>query len=328
MIRVDLSVSDQAAHAVLRAVLAVWTYISEGVMPLKRVVLAGLGFLALNGLAYGDSVDFNTAGDLNGKFTINNQTGTAATPGFPGFNQVTSGGIGGGGAVDITAGPSGTLDATAIYNVRSFNLADGPIRLSEAVKILPQYTIGDRLLHMGLIDDTATNHQLNGGAPALADFISARIFPTIAPVAGSPTAAFTYQVQAGQSTGTTATATSNNTATANFNLILGDWYQFTVDISKSATPNTFTVAGFLQDLGADGLTPGATLSFGPENSSGVNTVDLYSDTTVFGAFRGHAAGGGADLYDNFSITQPVPEPASFGLLGLAAMALTSRRKRK
>jgi hypothetical protein len=298
-------------------------------MPLKRVVLAGLGFLALNALAYGDSVDYNTAGDLNGKFTINNQTGTAATPGFPGFVQVTSGGIGNSGAVDITAGPSGTLDATAIYNVRSYNLDNGPIRLSQAVKILTQYTSGDRLIHMGLIDDTAANHQLNGGAPALADFISARIFPTAAPAAGATTGPFVWQVQAGQSTGTAATATSNNAQTATpFNLTLGDWYQFTVDITKSATANTFIVSGSLQDLGTDGLTAGTTLSFAPETSSNANTVDLYNDTTVFGAFRGHASTGGADLYDNFSITQPVPEPASLGLLGLAAMTLSTRRKRK
>jgi hypothetical protein len=298
-------------------------------MSKKRAVLAGAALLALSGLAYADSVNYDTAGDLTGKFTINNQTGTAATPGFPGFVQVSSGGIGNTGAVDITAGPSGTLDATAIYNVRSYNLNDGPIRLSQAVKILPQYTSGDRLIHMGLIDDTATNHQLNGGAPALADFISARIFPTAAPPAGATTGPFVWQVQAGQSTGAVATATSNNPQTATpFNLTLGDWYQFTIDITKSATANTFIVSGSLQDLGTDGLTPGSTLVFAPETSSNANTVDLYADTTVFGAFRGHAAGGGADLYDNFSITQPVPEPASFGLLGLASMALGIRRKRK
>jgi len=314
-----------AAQAVLRAVSSVWTHISEGSMPLKRVVLAGLGFLALNGLAYADSVDYNTPGDLAGKFTINNQTGTAVTPGFPGFIQVSNGGIGDSGAVDITAGPSGTLDATAIYNVRSFNPADGPIRISQYVKILPTYTAGDRLIHVGLIDDTATNHQLNGGAPAVADFISARIFP----VPNTPLGTFTWQVQAGQAPVPAGpnTGTFNNTQSANFNLILGDWYLFTADFTKTATPNVFSVGGSLQDFGTDGLTAGATTTFAPENSS-ASAPDIYADTTVFGAFRGHASTGGADLYDNFSITQAVPEPASFGLLGLAAMALTSRRKRK
>jgi hypothetical protein len=294
-------------------------------MPLKRVVLAGLGFLALNGLAYGDSVDYNTPTDLATKFIINNQTGTAGT----GFSQVGSGGIGNSGAVDITAGPSGTLDATAIYNVKSYNLDNGPIRLSQAVKILANgaYTNGDRLLQLGLIDDTATGHQFNG-TPAVADFISGRLFPTAAPAAGATTGPFVWQVQAGQSTAGGPTATISNAQSAAFNLTLGDWYQFTVDITKSATPNTFNVAGFLQDLGADGLTPGATLTFGPEITSNTSTVDIYSDTTVFGGYRGHASTGGADLYDNFSITQPVPEPASLGLLGLAAMALTNRRKRK
>jgi len=303
-------------------------------MPKKRVVLASLGLFALSGLAYGDSVDFNTPGDLTGKFNLNNQSGATTTPGFPGFTQVANGGISNSGAVDVTAGPSGgtnppPMDVTAVYNVKSYNLADGPIRLSEAVKVLTQYGSGDRLIHMGLIDDTGTGHQLNGGAPAIADFISARIFPTAAPAVGATTGPFVWQVQAGQSTAGGATATTNNPQTATpFNLILGDWYQFTVDITKSATPNTFNVSGFLQDLGASGLTPGATLTFGPESINSVNTVDIYNDTTVFGAFRGHASTGGADLYDNFSITQPVPEPASLGLLGLAAMAMGARRKRK
>ena len=157
-------------------------------MPLKRVVLAGLGLLALSSLAYGDSVDFNTAGDLNGKFNLNNQTGATTTPGYPGFNQVTSGGIGDSGAVDVTAGPSGgtnppPMDVTAVYKVNSYNLDNDPIRLSESVKILTQYISGDRLIHLGLIDDTGTGHQLNGGAPSVADFISARIFPTATPAA-------------------------------------------------------------------------------------------------------------------------------------------------
>ena len=294
-------------------------------MRIRKALLASVGVFALSGLAYGDlqSVDFNTPGDLTTKFNLNNQTGVG------GFTQTTNGGIGDSGAVDITAGPSGTQDVTAVYNVKSYNLDNGPIRLQEFVKIMSSgYTTGDRLLQLGLLDDLGTGHQLNGGAPAVADFISARIFPTVNPVAGSPTAAFTYQVQAGQATGAGNTATSNNTQTANFNLTLGDWYRFAVDISKSATPNTFTVAGFLQDMGTDGLTPGTSLTFGPENSSNANTVDLYTDTAVYAGFRGHASTGGADMYDNFSVLQPVPEPASLGLLGLAAMTLGARRKRK
>jgi hypothetical protein len=291
-------------------------------MPRKRALLAGLGLFALSGLAHADSVDYNTPGDLTTKFNLNNQSGTG------GFTQVTSGGIGNSGAVDVTAG--NPPDVTAVYNVRSFNPADGPIRISQYVKVLPTYALGDRLLQLGLIDDTATGHQLNGGAPAVADFISARVFPTVLPVAGSPTAAFTWQVQAGQNPTATSqnTTTFNNNQSANFNLILGDWYLLNVDITKSAIPNVFSVGGSLQDFGTDGLTAGATMTFAPENSS-ASATDIYADTTVFGAFRGHAATGGADMFDNFSITQNVvPEPASLGLLGLAAMAMGARRKRK
>jgi hypothetical protein len=299
----------------------------DGVMPKKRVLLASVGLFALNGLAYADSVDFNTPGDLSGKFTINNQTGAAGT----GFSQMSSGGVGNSGGVDVTAGPSNTLDATAIYNVRSFNPADGPITISQFVKVLPApYANGDRLLHLGLIDDLAANHQLNGGAPAVADFISARMSPTAATVAGATTGPFAFQVQVAQSTAGAATATDNNTQGAPVNLILGDWYQFSIDITKTGTPNVFSVGGRLQDFGADGLTPGTVFTFPAENNilTNARSTDIYNDTTVYGAFRGHAAGGGADMYDNFSITQAVPEPASFGIFGLAALAMGARRKRK
>ena len=131
-----------------------------------------------------------------------------------------------------------------------------------------------------------------------------------------------------QSTGGVATATTNSANSPDMQLILGDWYQFSIDITKSAAANTFLVSGALQDFGTDGLTAGTTTTLAPVTINSANTVEIYNDTTVFGAFRSHAGQGGADTLDNFSITQPVPEPASFGLLGLAAMALVSRRKRK
>jgi hypothetical protein len=287
----------------------------------KRSLCVAVTLAALGALARADTVDYNTPGDLAAKFKLNNQTGTG------GFVQVDTGGIGNSGAVDITAGPASTQDVTAIYNVQSYDLNNGPIRLSQAVKVATQYTNGDRLLQLGLIDDLAANHQLNGGTPAVADFISGRIFPTAAPAAGATTGPFVWQVQAGQSTAGAATATSNGPNSAAFNLILGDWYQFTVDITKNATPNSFTLTGTLQDLGADGLTPGATMTFGPEPSPTTNTAEIYNDTTVYGSYRGHFSTGGADLYDNFSITQPVPEPASMlALAAVGALGLIRRRR--
>ena len=68
------------------------------------------------------------------------------------------------------------------------------------------------------------------------------------------------------------------------------------------------------------------MTFAPE-SSNAGATDIYADTTVYGAFRGHALRGGADLYDNFSINQTVPEPtALLGLAGFATLALIRRRR--
>lgn len=287
----------------------------------RAVLLGGLGMVFLAGPAGAAVVTFDNPNDFANNFVVNTQTGTAGT----GFTQVSSGGVGNTGAVDVTAGPSGTLDSTAVYTPTSFDPAAGTITISQFVKVQSTNT-GDRLLHLGIIDDTSATHQLNGGGAARADFISARISPGANTAAGATTSAFNYQVQAGQSTSGAATGTTNNNATTNFDLTLGDWYLFTINITKTATVNTFSVDGSLQDFGADGLTPGATNTFAVQTIA-ANTTDMYNDTTVFGAFRSHAAQGGADLLDTFTITQQTPEPAALGLVGMAAVGLLSRRRR-
>jgi hypothetical protein len=185
---------------------------------------------------------------------------------------------------------------------------------------------GDRLLHLGLIDDLTPTHQLNGGGAARADFISARMSPTAATTAGATTSPFAFQVQSGQSSGTTATATTNNTQLAAINLDIGDWYLFTIDVTRTGTANTFSVGGSLQDFGADGLTPGTVVTFAPQTIA-ANTSEIYNDSAVYAAFRSHASTGGADLLDTFTVTQAVPEPASLGMMVLAGAAML-RRKRK
>jgi hypothetical protein len=268
-------------------------------------------------------VTFDQPTDLSTNFSVNNQTGTAGT----GYVPVTSGGIGNTGALDVTAGPSGTLDATAVYTPQSFNPQAGTITISQYVKVQAP-TTGDRLLHLGIIDDTGATHQLNGGGAARADFISARLFPTVNTVAGAPTSPFTYQVQAGNSVDSpsTATATTNNTQTANFDLTIGDWYLFTMNINRLATANTFSVDSTLQDFGTDGLTVGTTMTFAAQTIA-ANTTDIYNDTQVYGAFRAHATNGGADLLDTFTVSQTVPEPGALCFMGLGAISLLARRRK-
>jgi len=281
--------------------------------------LIALGGLAAANVAQAAVVTFDSPADLNNNFAVNNQTGTG------GYVPVTSGGIGNTGALDVTAGPSGTLDATAVYKLQSFNPQEGTITVSQYVKVQATPTTGDRLLHLGIIDDTSATHQLNGGGAARADFISARVFPTVATTAGATTGADTYQVQAGNSidSPSTATATTNNTQSADFNLTIGDWYLFTINVNRQATANTFSVDSTLQDFGTDGLTPGTTMTFAAQTISG-NTTDIYNDTQVFGAFRSHATNGGADLLDTFSV---IPEPSTLSFLGLGAIGLLARRRK-
>jgi len=274
----------------------------------------------MSGSVKADQVTFDSPGDLAANFTINNQTGSG------GYTEMPSGGISNTRAVDVTTGPSATLDATAIYNKLSFNPQNGTIAVSEFVKIQAITSTADRLLHLGIIDDTAATHQLNGGLPSKADFISARLNPT-AVTAGTLTP-FAFQAQAGQSDGTNGTTTTNNPGTpvASVNLTTGNWYQFTVLIGVGAA-NTFNVGGTIQDFGTDGATPGALTAFGPFSLT-TNTSDMYNDPTVFGAFRSFQSTGGADALDNFMITQTVPEPGTLGACLLAALMSVGVRRRR
>jgi hypothetical protein len=289
----------------------------------KRLFTVGLFGALTAGAARGGVVNFDSPTDLSTNFVINTQTGAAGT----GYNAVTSGGVGNSGAVDVTAGPSTALDSTAVYTPQNFNPQNGTITISQYVKVQATPTIGDRLLHLGIIDDTTAGRQLNGGGAARADFVSARLFPNLATVAGATTTPFAYQVQAGNSPdAATATATTNNTQSANFDLKIGDWYLFTVNINRLTTANTFSVDSTLQDFGADGVTPGTTQTFAAQTIA-ANTTDIYNDTSVFGAFRAHAGSGGADLLDTFSVSQSAtPEPGACCLLGVGVLGLLKRRR--
>jgi hypothetical protein len=264
-----------------------------------------------------DQVNFDSPGQLGANFTINNQTGSG------GYTEMPSGGISNSGAVDVTTGPSNTLDATAVYNKLSFNPQNGPITVSEFVKVQSTAT-GDRLLHLGIIDDTGATHQLNGGGAARSDFISARMSPNSATV--GTTTPYAFQAQSGQSDGVAATATTNSASSSAVNLTVGNWYKFTVNFSLGAA-NTFNVVGAIQDFGIDGATPGALTVF-PSQSLTTNTTDMYNDPTVFGAFRSFASTGGADALDNFSIIQTVPEPGSLGVCLLAGLMSVGARRRR
>src|SRR3954470_16768871 len=97
---------------------------------------AALGCVAVAGGARADVVTFDNSSDLANNFNINVQSGTSGTTaGYPGYVAVSSGGASNSGAVDVTGGPASTLDATGVYNKRSFDLVAGVVTVSQLVKV-------------------------------------------------------------------------------------------------------------------------------------------------------------------------------------------------
>jgi hypothetical protein len=288
---------------------------------MKQFTLAG--FIAVtSSLALAQSpavfVNFNTSGDLLNNFNIYQNSSptrvvTADAATSP-YSQATTGGVGGGGRVNITTGTGITPDSTAIYRNMSFNFASSgeALTVSSFVRIQAPTESGNRLLHLGFANENTSG--LNGNA-GLA-FMGFRLNPT---AVGSTVLAPQWQTK------TAAGGTVNTSGGANVVLTAGDWYQMSLTFLNQGG-GQIQGSGFLQDFGSDGLTPsGVLLFFSP---TVLTSVDIASDSTVWGAFRSFAADGAGGL-DNFSISA-IPEPGTVALLGLGlgAMVLTGIRSRK
>ena len=243
-------------------------------------------------------VDFDTAGDLANNFTI---TGA--------MTQSPTGGAGNSGSVTPPA-----ADATAVYNQDTFAFDTGETAtISMLLKKGPTPAGGSRALQLGFGNGTSSLFT-NGTS----SFLSARI--------DSSTGATAGQMQLAVQTRDGSALTTNAQGSA-FSLTNGNFYLFTVNITKTGD-SSFVLDGSVVDQGIDGLTPGATIASFTDAAVTNNTLGGSGTTSgLNAAFRSNASAGAAAL-DNFSANAgPIPEPGSLGLIGLGALSLVARRRR-
>jgi hypothetical protein len=160
-------------------------------------------------------------------------------------------------------------------------------------------------LQLGLAASRPGAFLNNSGA-----FISGRFIAT-------STEVFQLQTQTGN--GSTATTTNHGST---FTLTNDNWYFLQVDLTRSATANTFIADLQLRNADSTGVL-GTTVASATNLSVTTNNA-LYSDSTVFGGFRA-ADLNAVDRLDNVSISQ-VPEPTTIGLLAASGLLIGRRRR--
>jgi len=274
------------------------------------VVIAGVAFAGSAAGAHAQFVDFNTNGDLLGKFSIN-----ASAVGNR-YTQVLSGGLANTGAVDML----NTLDSdhtTAVSNQFSYDFATigHSVTVSSFIKRQDATQSQTPFAQLGILTDLTG--RMDGGA-ATNSYSSIRLIP------GSPLATnVAFQTESKVVNGNRERVTPGLSTS----LTAGNWYRVEGTF-KLVSATQLLIGMSLEDWGPTGAAFQSTaLAFSPTLitiSLPVGTSNpVTGDPSVWVGFRTFHEGG-ADLLDNFSV---VPEPTTLALIGLAAAFVARHRSR-
>ena len=272
------------------------------------VIVAAVTLGAATG-AWAQFVDFNTPGDLLGKFSIN----TSAVGNR--YTQVATGGLLNSGAVDML----NTLDSdhtTAVSNQFSydFSTVGHSVTVSSFIRRQDATQAQTPFAMLGVMSDLG--ERMDAGLAANS-YASIRLIP------GSPLAnnvAFQTETKLDGGSRQRVTPGLSNSLTA------GNWYRVEGTF-KLVSPTELLIGMSLEDWGPAGAAFQSTaLAFAPTliTLSGTGTNPVTGDPSVWVAFRTFHEGG-ADVLDNFSA---VPEPATLMLVGLGAALAVRRRSRR
>jgi autotransporter-associated beta strand protein len=248
----------------------------------------------------GISFDFNTPGQFTNvpyNVQINEWLHGVNTAGQfpPQMQETTTGGVGGSGALDIFgAGDMQIIQPQTSYD---FSLNGQALVASTWVRVVAP-TSNQRMTQIGFV---TTTNLYAGAAPGL---ISAGIsdnnpqgFMTVI-MQSTAQPALTYQLRLQHRRTTGSIAEVTPTPTPQATLTAGNWYKLVATFQniKGTVADNFAVSASLQDMGANGTTPGAiAMSYTATN---VNNPDLVNQRNMFLALRCNGTATGADMWDN------------------------------
>jgi len=249
-------------------------------------------------LVSGISFDFDTPGQYtNAPYYLiynnwlNNGFLASALP-APAVYENPIGGTGpypGSGGLEMPANNANENTSMLLPVNFDFSLAGKAVYASTMFKVKAPVTANRRSTQIGLI--TSTNFGIND--------VVGQSFATVivqAPTAGTAS----YELRTQRRVGPAATggaAFQESVVAAATPLTLSNWYRLTVSFVNTRTPGdptNFTITASLQDMGAFGTTPGATVA---SFTTTTNHGDIVNFKNVFFALRSFEDGG-VDARDN------------------------------
>lgn len=269
-----------------------------------RSLAVGAMCIGVAATAHAALVDFNTPGDLTGRFSLNhNGFGVK-------YTQVASGGLGNSGAVDLL----NTVDAdhtTAVFTDYNYNFAAAGNAITVSQFGLRQTAVAAQtpFLQIGIVSDPG--ERMDAGTSSNS-YTSIKINPESASLGSLAS----FQVESKVNGGSRTRVTPGISAT----LTAGNWYRASATFTNlSATQ--ISVSAVLEDWGTTGAAFVSTAMILPTTVVNVSGADqVNGDSTVWAAFRDFHEGG-MNLIDDFSVT---PEPTTALVLVIAAAAIRRR----
>ncbi|MBA3482906.1 MAG: hypothetical protein H0T51_13945 [Pirellulales bacterium] len=233
--------------------------------------------------ARGDTVTFDSPGELASKFNLNGAAGY--------YVEQPTGGANGTGSVVPNQAPG---NASAIFNAGTFDVtAANTVTVSAMVKWQAPTSTLNNALAVGIIGDS-THAFLTANEPGI-------VVSIIAQSTGGP-----QQFASLRALNQTAGQAISGMNAGTMILTVGNWYKLTATFQNSGAFNTFNITGSLQDWGTTGAALVSTLGTGmPTSPSIFQNAALAADTTVFGGFKTESTGG-AQVVDTFATLPDFP----------------------
>ena len=272
-------------------------------------VVATLTVLPVSGISY----DFNSPGQFTNvmyRLVDNDWIGTL----MPSIIwETNTGGANGSGGLDVT----GTADTSIILPAMGYDFSvNGKTLVASTMVKIAAPTQNNRNTQLGFV--TGTNIWNGTTANGISDINPQGFMSVILQSTVQPALAYQLRLQHRRTDGGIAEVIPVQT-TSNL-LTAGTWYKLVGTFAniKGSKADTITFTATLQDMGANGVTPGANIiSYAPTNI--VNT-SLVNQRAMYLAVRTARSDTGADFWDNiYACSQPgniffVTQPAAQSVL--------------